>query len=588
MEGTGKAPISEVLLKQFRSFPSLLTTGKTVAFAYGFLTAFVFFTIFLALSVSMKPRGDDLNWNSLIAEEMIRRGAVHSVSANQCISTLYGSYQQESSRGSLLPPPPAVVNLTKTQRRETHLALNPENEIRNISAPAERERNDTAVGKREDRRESSDGTGNFSLVINNNLERKAVPDSQSKTQGALLAGDGGPISGNTTSMFIGENAGNASAGLEEYDGSRRRRRRRRPINSSRTTGGGAEKGNGECNIFEGRWVRDESYPLYAAGSCPFVHEPVNCFKNGRQDRLYEQWRWQPKNCNIPRLDGKGMLERLRGKRLAFVGDSLNRNMWASLICILWSSVEDKRSVRWAMGRRNFGIAHAGGFTFTDYNCSVEFYWSAFLVEEVETSMPDGTTKSTVKLDTIAPAANAYKDADVLVFNSGHWFTPSKTNKGRDFYQYKDRVIGKMSDIRGFKKALNTWARWLDANIDSKKTMVFFRGYTNPHYWGGEWNTGGYCHNQVDPITEKGRLPSHPPKAKAAESVIRGMKTPISYLNVTKMSDYRKDGHPSIYTKPKLSEEEKRAPPKAQDCNHWCLPGVPDSWNELLYAKLLMT
>lgn len=65
-----------------------------------------------------------------------------------------------------------------------------------------------------------------------------------------------------------------------------------------------------------------------------------------------------------RLDGKGMLERLRGKRLAFVGDSLNRNMWASLICILWSSVEDKRSVRWAMGRRNFGIAHAGGFTFT--------------------------------------------------------------------------------------------------------------------------------------------------------------------------------------------------------------------------------
>ncbi|KAF3772408.1 trichome birefringence-like 1 protein [Nymphaea thermarum] len=66
-----------------------------------------------------------------------------------------------------------------------------------------------------------------------------------------------------------------------------------------------------------------------------------------------------------------------------------------------------------------------------------------------------------------------------------------------------------------------------------------------------------------------------------------MKTPISYLNITKMSDYRKDGHPSFYMKPKLSAEERKALPKAQDCNHWCLPGVPDSWNELLYAKLLM-
>ncbi|CAN6478357.1 unnamed protein product [Victoria cruziana] len=68
-----------------------------------------------------------------------------------------------------------------------------------------------------------------------------------------------------------------------------------------------------------------------------------------------------------------------------------------------------------------------------------------------------------------------------------------------------------------------------------------------------------------------------------------MKTPISCLNVTKMTAYRKDGHPSFYRKQrqKMSEDEKKRPEKFEDCIHWCLPGVPDTWNELLYAKLVM-
>lgn len=36
-----------------------------------------------------------------------------------------------------------------------------------------------------------------------------------------------------------------------------------------------------------------------------------------------------------------MLERWRGKRVVIVGDSLNRNMWESLACILYSSMQHK-------------------------------------------------------------------------------------------------------------------------------------------------------------------------------------------------------------------------------------------------------
>lgn len=64
-----------------------------------------------------------------------------------------------------------------------------------------------------------------------------------------------------------------------------------------------------------------------------------------------------------RLKGEEMLELLRGKRLAFVGDSLNRNMWESLVCILRNSVKDKSRVFEASGRQEFQSEGSYSFVF---------------------------------------------------------------------------------------------------------------------------------------------------------------------------------------------------------------------------------
>ncbi|GLJ23466.1 hypothetical protein SUGI_0444300 [Cryptomeria japonica] len=87
---------------------------------------------------------------------------------------------------------------------------------------------------------------------------------------------------------------------------------------------------GPCNLFTGKWVNDESYVLYVDGPCPFASAEVNCRKNGRVGSSYERWRWQPNDCDLPRFDALLMLEALRGKRLVYVGDSLNRNQWESI------------------------------------------------------------------------------------------------------------------------------------------------------------------------------------------------------------------------------------------------------------------
>lgn len=56
----------------------------------------------------------------------------------------------------------------------------------------------------------------------------------------------------------------------------------------------------DCDLTKGSWVFDESYPLYTKDSCPFIDEGFDCDGNGRLDRSYFKWRWQPQDCDLPR------------------------------------------------------------------------------------------------------------------------------------------------------------------------------------------------------------------------------------------------------------------------------------------------
>ncbi|GAV63972.1 PC-Esterase domain-containing protein/PMR5N domain-containing protein [Cephalotus follicularis] len=336
-----------------------------------------------------------------------------------------------------------------------------------------------------------------------------------------------------------------------------------------------------CDLFDGNWIRDDSYPLYRPLSCSFIDEQFNCIKNGRADKDYQKYKWKPKSCTLPRLDGGALLDLLRGKRLVFVGDSLNRNMWESLVCILKNSVKDQSKVYEANGRQHFRGEASYSFVFQDYGCSVEFFVSPFLVQEWEMPDENGTKKETLRLDLIGRYSDQYKSADIIVFNTGHWWTHDKTSKGKDYYQEGSHVYGELNVLEAFRKALTTWARWVDANVNPMKSLVFFRGYSASHFSGGQWNSGGACDNETEPINNDIYLKPYPPKMTVLESVLKGMKTHVTYLNITRLTDYRKDGHPSIY------RDRRTASLRFQDCSHWCLPGVPDSWNEIFYAKLLV-
>ncbi|KAK1385781.1 hypothetical protein POM88_023516 [Heracleum sosnowskyi] len=93
-----------------------------------------------------------------------------------------------------------------------------------------------------------------------------------------------------------------------------------------------------CDLYHGQWVYDQNGPLYYNNSCPVLMQKQNC--QGRRDKEYENWRWKPERCNLPRFDPKKFLELMRGKTLAFIGHSVTRNQMESMLCILWQRIVD--------------------------------------------------------------------------------------------------------------------------------------------------------------------------------------------------------------------------------------------------------
>lgn len=334
----------------------------------------------------------------------------------------------------------------------------------------------------------------------------------------------------------------------------------------------------------GKWVKDDGYPVYQPGSCPFVDEAYDCQSNGRPDFEFMKWRWKPDDCDLPRFNATDFLVRIRGKRLMLVGDSMNRNQFESMLCLLHEGLPDKSKMYEVHG---YKITKGRGFyifNFVDFNCTIEYVRSHFLVREGTRINGQGNSNPTLSMDKIDKTARKWTHADILVFNTGHWWTHGKTSRGKNYYKEGDYVYPKFDAVEAYRKALKTWGEWVDKNLNPARQLVFYRAYSSPHFRGGDWDSGGTCNGETEPILSGTFLDSYPIKMKIVEDVIQQMKVPVILLNVTRLTNFRKDGHPSVYGK--MRPKGMKVSTRKQDCSHWCLPGVPDAWNELIYATLV--
>lgn len=107
--------------------------------------------------------------------------------------------------------------------------------------------------------------------------------------------------------------------------------------------------------------------------------------------------------------------------------------------------------------------------------------SPFLVQEWEWEVK-GSMKETLRLDVMSNVSHEYKDADIILFNTGHWWTHEKTSKGEDYYQEGTHVYTQLNVVEAFRRAITTWGRWIDANLNpATNSLLLFRAYSASHF-----------------------------------------------------------------------------------------------------------
>ncbi|KAM1605712.1 hypothetical protein PS2_026417 [Malus domestica] len=340
-----------------------------------------------------------------------------------------------------------------------------------------------------------------------------------------------------------------------------------------------------CNYAKGKWVVDHKKPLYSGHGCKqWLSSMWSCRKTQRTDFAYEKVSWQPKDCQMEEFEGSKFLKRMQHKTLAFVGDSLGRQQFQSLMCMITGGKERHDVID--VGPE-YGIVQARGdlrpggwaYRFPSTNTTILYYWSSTLcdLEPIDPSNP--ATDYAMHLDRPPAFLRQYiHKLNVLVLNTGHHWNRGKLKANR-WVMHLGGVPNTDRKIAVIWKAKNVTVHsiinWVNSQLPKYPGLkAFYRTISPRHFVGGEWNTGGSCDNTTPMSIGKEVLQDLSSDTDAAGAA-KG--TGVKLLDITALSQVRDEGH--------MSRFSITAKPGVQDCLHWCLPGVPDTWNEILFAQI---
>ncbi|KAK4802246.1 hypothetical protein SAY86_000449 [Trapa natans] len=344
-----------------------------------------------------------------------------------------------------------------------------------------------------------------------------------------------------------------------------------------------------CDYSAGSWIYDPNYEFGRYdSSCKEIFKGWNCIAGNKSNaRDVAKWRWKPQFCNLSPFNPIRFMESHRDFNIGFIGDSLNRNMFVSLFCTLKRVSGEVKKWR--------PVGADRGYTFLKYNLTIAYHRTNLLARYGRWSTNTGSGdleslgyKEGFRVDVDVPDgtwAEAPHFHDVLIFNTGHWWwAPSKFDPIKSpmlFFEKGHPVIPPISPDIGLDLVLKHMTKYVnkEAKLGSIK---FFRTQSPRHFEGGDWDQGGSC-PRSSPL-----LPDQVEELFAIENNGTNVETRLvnqhlhmalkgsdfHMLDVTHLSEFRADAHPST-----------TGGKKHDDCMHWCVPGLTDTWNDILIALL---
>ncbi|XP_057739608.1 protein trichome birefringence-like 19 [Arachis stenosperma] len=347
--------------------------------------------------------------------------------------------------------------------------------------------------------------------------------------------------------------------------------------------------NNKCDIFRGEWVPNPEAPYYTNETCWAIHEHQNCIKYGRPDSQFMKWRWKPYQCELPLFNPWHFLDIVKGKSMAFVGDSVGRNQMQSMICLL-------SRVEWPIDVSEKSDFNFMRWKYPSYNFTLATFWSPHLIkaQERDSNGPTNTGLFNLYLDEFDDNwSTQIQDFDFVILNGGQWFFRPMV-----FYE-KQQVVGchyclleNVTDLNmtyGYRMAFRAAFRSIN-RLENFKGVTFLRTFAPSHFENGLWNQGGNClrtrpfrsnETQLEgSFLELYRIQLEEFKIAEEEGRDKGLR--FRLFDITQSMLLRPDGHPSRY-----GHWPNENVTLYNDCVHWCLPGPIDTWSDFLLHLLKM-
>ncbi|WVZ24373.1 hypothetical protein V8G54_002917 [Vigna mungo] len=396
-----------------------------------------------------------------------------------------------------------------------------------------------------------------------------------------------------------------------------------------------------CNFSDGKWItHPPRIPTYDH-TCKEIFKGWNCLSANKSNApLLPTWRWQPRHCDLPQFHPLNFLRTHTHTAIGTPSHFLSLLLFGIVnngcsavqglsgtrstgTCLCLSSALSRVPPR-AKSRSGaplgltvdspssltispspitvpiFSLVMVGKLAFFSFiTLSSPVFHACFLLGLVSNDLLWSASDKGGALETLgfregyrvdvdvpdSTWAKALSFHDILIFNTGHWWwAPSKFDPVKSpmlFFKNDQPVIPPIRPDQGLDLVLEHMIKYVEKNA-RPGAVKFFRTQSPRHFEGGDWDQGGSCLRdrplsieQVEELFSVKNNGTNVETRLVNDHLYKALEgSDFIILDVTHMSEFRADAHPA-----------SAGGKKHDDCMHWCLPGITDTWNDLFIELL---
>jgi hypothetical protein len=295
------------------------------------------------------------------------------------------------------------------------------------------------------------------------------------------------------------------------------------------------------------WAQQACYAEYTVHSCFFLNDTARATRAARRI-------WQPDSCALLPFDSEAFIDKLQGRLLYFVGDSISTQMYVSLMCLLRGQETSTKGLRWVDASQTWNRKS---------NCpnGAEHCYFGNNQPEAKADCVKFRRKVQICLARVVDYDTLPEKTIVLV-NYGLHMLPVYKPSNAALFALVSSIISSARQARKEHRDLRIVWRQVSLQHFDSSDCSFENVVSNYRC------SDRACDYSASARTER-------------DTKVLKMLIDSEVVDTLFIQGYEKTSQANVRILRRAD-----TPESVDDCTHYCLPGMPDHWNRLFFNYLM--